>query len=94
MYHRSGHGPASLPIGVEGTEDQWRGEYYDVIRDAASRISMHKNPFRHFLMAERDKRGETGGRPEWVRWRAGRDEREGTAGRRRATLAGLAETSN
>ena len=52
---------ASLPIGVEGTEDQWRGEYYDVIRDAASRISMHKNPFRHFLMAERDKRGETGG---------------------------------
>ncbi len=52
---------ASPPIGawVAVTEQKWRDNYSDLVRDAVRRISMAIKSFRRFLMAERDKRGET-----------------------------------
>ena len=49
---------ASPPLGAG---DNWTERYSDLVQGADSRTSMDKNPFRYFLMAERDKRGETGG---------------------------------
>jgi len=49
---------ASPPLGAG---DNWTERYSDLVQGAGSRTSMDKNPFRYFLMAERDKRGETGG---------------------------------
>ena len=53
---------ASPPFGVRamGTNDKWTAAYSDLVHGASQRTSMANNPFRHFLMAERDKRGEPG----------------------------------
>jgi len=48
---------ASAPLGAQG---KWEETYADLVQSASSRPSMGQNPCRYFLMAERDKRGETG----------------------------------
>ena len=44
-----------------GAGDDWTIKYSGLVQSAHTRVSMDKNPLCHFLMAERDKRGETGG---------------------------------
>ena len=48
---------ASAPLGAQA---EWTEQYDDLVQGASRRTSMDQNPFRYFLMAERDKRGETG----------------------------------
>ena len=48
---------ASAPLGAQA---RWGATYDDLVQSAPTRTSMDRNPFRYFLMAERDKRGETG----------------------------------